>query len=208
MTQASSCQIYLQTPMVTQAAQFLELLPPVLDAVPIACLRLVTPTTGEDDIRLMADLARDIAHERDIAVLIDTHYRLVSPLGLDGVHLLDGHKNLREVRKFLGAQATIGCYCGTSRHGGMTAAEMTGDYVAFGPVAAALLLGDGSVATPDLFRWWSEMIEVPVVAEGQISLHAARSLAAVADFICLGEEVWSHPDGPVNALRAFADCLN
>ena len=48
------------------------------------------------------------------------------------------------------------------------------------------------------------MIEVPVVAEGGVTLALAETLAGVADFVALGSEVWSAPEGPETALRAFA----
>ena len=48
------------------------------------------------------------------------------------------------------------------------------------------------------------MIEVPVVAEGGLTLDLARSLAGAADFLALGPEIWTAPEGPAAALAAFA----
>jgi thiamine-phosphate pyrophosphorylase len=52
----------------------------------------------------------------------------------------------------------------------------------------------------DLFAWWSEMIEVPVVAEGALDEALVRALAPATDFFALGPEVWG-VDDPVDALR-------
>ena len=78
------------------------------------------------------------------------------------------------------------------------AARDGADYVAFGP-AGSTALGDGSQAERDLFAWWSEMIEVPVVAEGALTLDLVRELAPVTDFFGVGEEIWSQDD-PAAAL--------
>jgi thiamine-phosphate pyrophosphorylase len=50
------------------------------------------------------------------------------------------------------------------------------------------------------------MIEVPVVAEGGLTPALAADLAAVTDFVALGEEIW-RADDPAAALRAFAAAL-
>ena len=76
--------------------------------------------------------------------------------------------------------------------------------MAFGPVRATAL-GDGTVAEHDLFAWWSEMIEVPVVAEG-VDVETARALAPVADFVVPDPAFWSDED-PAAALARIADSL-
>ena len=197
-------QLYLQTPLRLDLETFPAVLNAVLDGAEIACLRLTTAASTPEQIRHNADILRDIAHGRDISLVIDSHYRLVQPLGLDGVHLLDGAKQIREARKVLGKEGIIGAYCGSSRHVGMSAAEMTADYVAFGPIVADPLLGDGLKAELDLFQWWSDMIEVPVVAEGGLSLESLVELARCTDFICLGDEIWNHDDGAAAAIKAFS----
>ena len=68
----------------------------------------------------------------------------------------------------------------------------------FGPCGASAL-GHGPVAELDLFQWWSEVIEVPVVAEGALTPALIGHLAPITDFIALGPEIWSEPD-PVEAL--------
>ena len=174
-------QIYLLTPPEFELSTFPNRLAAVLDTHDVACLRLSLATQDEDRISRAADAVREVAHGRDIAVVIDTHVALVERLGLDGVHLTDGARSIRKVRKDLGADAIVGSFCGTSRHDGMSAGEAGADYVAFGP-AGASNLGDGTQAETDLFGWWSEMIEVPVVAEGALTAERIAELAPVTDF--------------------------
>jgi thiamine-phosphate pyrophosphorylase len=195
-------QIYLSTPAQFDLPAFLPRLAAVLDAAPVACLRLALAGSDETVLGRAADTIGETCRQRDLAVVIDRHWKLAVRHGLDGVHLPDGARHVREARKALGPDRVVGAFCGTSRHDGMTAAEIGADYVSFGPVGASPLLGDGSRAGADLFAWWAAMIETPVVAEGGLTPALAESLTEGADFVCLGDEIWS-ADDPAAAIRAY-----
>ena len=199
-------QIYLVTPSVIDLDFYPDQLARVLDSVEIACLRLGLASSDEDHISRAADALRDIAHARDIMLVIERHALLVERLGLDGVHLMDGGRNLRQLRKDLSEDAILGAYCNTSRHDGLTAGEAGADYVSFGPVAASAL-GDGVQVDPELLSWWSEMIEVPVVAEGGLTADSIRSLANKVDFFAIGAEIWTQDD-PLAQLQMLAAARN
>ena len=195
--QPNTPQLYLITPVGAAASTVGPLLADIMDRFPVACLRI--PGAGtEDELGRIADLAREIAHARDVAVVIDDHVQLALRHGLDGVHLTDGARSVRYARKELGTDAIVGAFCGASRHDGMNAAEAGADYVSFGPCGASAL-GHSALAELDLFQWWSEVIEVPVVAEGALTPALIGQLAPITDFIALGPEIWSEAD-PVEAL--------
>lgn len=201
MASADRPQITLITPPALDLDIFPDRLAAVLDAVPIACLRLSLASRDEDTILRAADACRQIAHQRDVAVVIDSHLLMVRRLGLDGVHLADGARSVRAARKELGGDAIVGAFCGTTRHEGISAGEAGADYAAFGPVGQSAL-GKGEIAPFELFEWWSEMIEVPCIAEGGLSRDLVETLAPVSDFFAVGEEIWKHED-PAAALRAL-----
>lgn len=192
-------QIYLISPAGIDLDSFPDQLARMLDAVEIACVRLALAARDEDTIGRAADAVRAVAHERDVAVVIETHFRMAERHGLDGVHLTDGAKTIREARKLLGSDAIVGAFCGISRHDGMNAGESGADYVAFGPVGATAL-GTGLPADRELFAWWSEMIEVPVVAEGGLTDALVLDYAAITDFLGIGQEIWKSAD-PLAALK-------
>jgi thiamine-phosphate pyrophosphorylase len=198
MAEPEQPQIYLVTPPEIAPDSFPDALARVLDAHPVACIRLALSTRDDRRLAQAADACREVAHARDVAIVIDTHVVLAERLGLDGVHLPDGARQVRTARKSLGRDAIVGAFCGTSRHQGLSAGEAGADYVAFGP-AGETALGDGSRAERDLFAWWSEMIEVPVVAEGALDAARIRDLAPVTDFFGIGAEIWNSPD-PAAAL--------
>jgi len=205
MAEPEQPQIYLVTPPEIELARFPDHLARVLDAHPVACLRLALSTHDEDRLSRAADACREVAHARDIAIVIDTHFVLAERLGLDGVHLGDGARQVRAARKALGSEAIVGAFCGASRHGGMTAGEAGADYISFGP-AGATALGDGSHAGREIFEWWSQMIELPVVAEGALDESIVRDLAPVTDFFAIGTEIWQ-ADDPVAALDRLAAAM-
>lgn len=200
MTQPDMPQLYLIGPDSPDAETFGTSLEAVFDRVPVACLRL-RGTGSEAELGRIADLARQIAHGRDIPVVIEDHVTLAQRHGLDGVHLGDGARGVRDARKILGADAIIGAFCGASRHNGITAAEAGADYVSLGPVGETAL-GRGERAGLDVFSWWSEMIEVPVVAEGALDEALIAELRAKADFIALGPEIWGATN-PAETLAAL-----
>ncbi len=198
-------QLYLLTPPEFELSTFPTALARVLDATDVACLRLTLATTDEDRILRAADACREVAHARDVPIVIADHVLMVERLGLDGVHLGDGARRMRKTRTDLGQDAIIGAYCTDSRHEGMTAGEHGADYISFGP-AGHSTLGDGTRAERDLFAWWTEMIEVPVVAEGALDEEIIRDLAPVTDFFAIGEEIWRHDD-PVAALARLSAAM-
>ena len=191
-------QIYLITPPLINLEHFPAQLARICDAQPISCLRLSLASQDEDTILRTGDALRELAHARDIPLVIADHLLMVERLGLDGVHLGDARRPLRKLRGEMGAEAIIGAYCGTSRHDGISAGEAGADYVSFGPVGASGL-GSGALAPAELFAWWSEMIALPVVAEGALTRDIVETLAPLTDFFAIGTEIWASDD-PLAAL--------
>lgn len=195
-------QIYLISPSEFDLSSFPAQLAACLDSTEVACVRLALGSTDETRIAKAADTLREVTHERDVALVIDSHIQLVDRLGLDGVHLNDGARSVRQVRKDLGDDAIVGSFCTNSRHDGMTAGELGADYVSFGPVGETTL-GDGRRADLALFEWWSMMIEVPVVAEGALDAELIRNLSPHTDFFGIGDEIWTagNPAAALGDLR-------
>ena len=199
-------QIYLISPKTFELSVFPDVLARVLDNAEVACVRLDLAGRNEDQISRAADILREVAHARDVALVISDHVVLAERLGLDGVHLSDAARSVRSARKALGPDAIVGSFCAASRHDGLTAGEAGADYVSFGPVSVSTL-GDGTVAPTDLFQWWSEMIEVPVVAEGGLDEEVISTLSSHTDFFGVSDEIWA-TDDPVAALSRLTSAMN
>jgi thiamine-phosphate pyrophosphorylase len=206
MSDQTQPQIYLITPHDFDIETFPAQLNSVLAAHDVSCVRVALSTRDEARIIKCADAVREICHQHDVAVVIESHVLMVERLGLDGVHFKDGGRLVRKIRKELGDDAIIGAFCGPSRHDGMNACEGGADYVSFGPLSGSSL-GDGTLAERDVFEWWSEMIEVPVVAEGGLTLDIVRDLAPITDFFAFGDEIWETPD-PAHTLAEFIAAMS
>ena len=178
------CQLYLAAPAAFPP-DFAARLAAVLDAAPVACLRLPALPEAAEFLRF--------AQARDIAALLDGNAELAQRLGADGVHLTDGAE-FAAARRLLGDQAIVGVHCGSSRHAAMLAADAGADYVA---VDADL----------ELVAWWAEVMVVPVVVElGDNIARAAEFAAAGADFVLAGAPIFNDPAGaPAAAAKLAAE---
>ena len=200
MSDTSQPKIYLVSPPeLNLSGAFPEILTDTLTNFNVACFRLQLSSQNEHEIGKIADGMREICHAHDVAIVIESHMLLVERFGLDGVHLSDGSKNISKARKLLGKDAIVGAFCGASRHVGLSAGEAGADYVSFGPISSSDL-NDGELVETDLFDWWSQVIEVPVVAEGRLTTEKLSEIGPFIDFLAFGQEIWDS-DNPSKTLR-------
>ena len=154
MTDQAAPRIYLVTPAMQDAEAFAPDLAAVLAEVPIACVRLSLAEAADEDAWTRAvNHLLPVCHNADVPLVVTDHYRLVEPLGLDGVHLVSSRTPMRDVRKALGEDRIVGAYAGNSRHDAMVLAEAGADYVCLGPVGDTGALGSDDRAGDDLFQW-------------------------------------------------------
>ena len=196
-------KLYIVSPAEFEIEKFSDELKLILDSIEISCFRLALSTQNEDVIAKTADVTRDICHSRDVAIVIKDHFLFVEKHGLDGVHLSDGSRNVRKARKNLVKDSIVGAFCGNSKHDGLTAGEAGADYISFGPLSKTTLK-DGTIAQNDLFKWWSTMIEIPIVAEGNLNKKVIYSLENDTDFFAFGDELWNESN-PLNKLNQLID---
>ena len=75
------------------------------------------------------------------------------------------------------------------------------DHVAFGAFFPTKTKEPKTSADIDLLRWWTDVMVVPCVAIGGITIqNAAPLVEAGADFLAVSAGVWEHPDGPEAAV--------
>jgi len=74
-------------------------------------------------------------------------------------------------------------------------------------IALASALGDGTLAEYELFEWWSQMIEIPVVAEGALDETVIAQLSPFTDFFGIGEEIW-RADNPSDELSQLIEKMS
>jgi thiamine-phosphate pyrophosphorylase len=126
-----------------------------------------------------------------IPILMENNLELSLNLKVDGVHLTYGQKLVKEAREILGKQKIIGAFCGSSKHSGLVAAEHGANYVSF---QARNNTTSGNQSVLELFKWWSEFIEIPVMAECSSTIDIPRELWNYCDFFSINTDQWNPGD--------------
>lgn len=202
------CRLYLLTPPEFDPAAFASLLARTLDAGDVAAVQLRLKGADDDAVRRAADALRPVTQARDVALIMNDRPDLAKATGCDGVHVGQEDTPCREARRIMGADAMIGVTCHDSRHLAMEAGEDGADYVAFGAFFETGTKVPKAKADPEILTWWQEMMELPCVAIGGITVeNAAPLIRAGADFLAVCGGVWNHSAGPEAAVKAFADLL-
>jgi thiamine-phosphate pyrophosphorylase len=203
-----TCRLYLITPPKIELAAFAEVLKRALDAGDVASLQLRLKDVSDDEIRRAASDLMPIAQERGVAFLINDRPDLAGEMGADGVHIGQEDASYDKARATVGPDKVVGVTCHNSRHLAIEAAEAGADYVAFGAFYPTRTKQPKTAADPEILRWWSELITVPCVAIGGITVENAQPLVqAGPDFLAVSAGVWAYPAGPAAAVRAFTNLI-
>lgn len=203
-----ACQLYLISPLDVDG-DFPERLKEALGAGPVAAFQFRLKDIDQHEAARLAEPLQPICAEHDVAFIVNDDIALAKRLGADGVHLGQSDGDPREARRLLGPGAQIGVTCHDSRHLAMEAGEAGADYVAFGAFYPTATKETQHRPAPEILTWWSTMFELPCVAIGGITpVNATPLVEAGADFLAVLSAVWSHSDGPAEAVRAFQPALS
>jgi thiamine-phosphate pyrophosphorylase len=206
---APDCQLYLITPpSIANLAAFATALEQALDAGPVAALQIRIKPADDAEITAAVRRLAPIAQSRGVAVILNDRPDLAAALGCDGVHVGQSDASVASARRVMGKNAMIGATCHDSRHLAMEAAEAGADYVAFGAFFPTSTKETVHRPDPDILTIWQEVMEVPCVAIGGITVeNAAVLVEAGADFLAVSQGVWGHAEGPATAVREFTKIL-
>jgi thiamine-phosphate pyrophosphorylase len=180
-----------------------------LDGGDVAAFQLRLKDLGDDAIARAADTLRPICQQRGVAFIMNDRPDLAVRLDCDGVHIGQEDMPYAEARRIVGPDRQIGVTCKASRHLAMEAAEAGADYVAFGAFFASSTKTVTTPADLEIVTWWSELMEIPCVAIGGITVDNCRPvIAAGADFLAVAGGVWNYRNGPEAAVRAFNEIFS
>jgi thiamine-phosphate pyrophosphorylase len=204
-TDRSASKIYLVTPLIADAAEVARALAAALAAAPVAAvLARLAPSDERTMINRLKQLAPTV-QAGGAALIVDGHADLVARAGADGAHLT-GIAAFNAALPSLKPERIAGCGGLNSRHDAMLAGEAGADYVMFGEP-------DGNGRRPSLdaieerIAWWAEIFQPPCVGYAGAPEEVSVLAAAGADFVALGDWLWSHPDGPAAAIAAARNSL-
>ena len=171
----TNCRLYLITPPRLEPRAFAETLKHALTGGDVASLQLRLKDVPDDDIVRAGDLLRPITQRANVALIVNDRPDLASRIGADGVHVGQEDASYADAREYLGPDRIIGVTCHNSRHLAIAAAEAGADYVAFGAFYPTATKEPKTRAEPDILEWWSEMMVVPSVAIGGITVEDRKS---------------------------------
>lgn len=207
----SAARLYLITPLLEDAS----LAPKLAEACKGGAVAAVLLRLSGSDERSLTNLVKALApsvQEHGTAVIVTAEGKadlanIAARGGADGIHVsaIDP-REIRELRERLKGERAIGVGAIRTKDDAMSFGEAGVDYLLFGEPRA-----DGSLPSLESVieraAWWAEIFETPCVAYAP-TMEALESLAATgAEFVALGDAVWSHPQGPAAAVKAASDVL-
>ncbi len=198
-------RLYLFTPLLDDTGSFGRELDAALSATDIAAVLLRLATTDERTLIERAKAMATIAQRRDVALLIDGHAEIVARAGADGAHL-SGVETFAAALALLKPDRIAGAGGLHSRHDAMLAAEANADYVMFGePDRRGHRLPFEELQ--ERLEWWADLLVLPCIGYAT-GLDEVEPLARTgADFIALGDWIWTHPQGAAAAIATAAEHL-
>jgi thiamine-phosphate pyrophosphorylase len=184
-------RLYLVTPRVEDTTAFLAQLTAALAAGDVAAVLLRLAAADERTMINRAKALGPIAQDKNVALLLDGHADLVARANADGAHLT-GIAEFTAAIEQLKPERIVGAGGLATRHDAMAAAELGADYVMFGEPDTA---GErpAFAAIEERVGWWAEVFEAPCVGFAGAIDEVAPLVKAGADFIALGDWVWSDP---------------
>ena len=204
MTASTLPRLYLFTPPLGDPASLARELPALLEAGDIAAVLLRLEEADERTLINRAKTIAGIVQRRDVALLLDGYPEMVARAGADGAHLT-GIEALTAAIGSLKPDRIAGAGGLHSRHDAMLAAEAGADYVMFGEPLP--YQGREEARRPpfdaieERIAWWAELFEAPCVGYAAGLDEVVALAQAGADFVALGDWLWTHPQGPVAAVR-------
>src|SRR5918997_5509303 len=203
-------RLYLITPVLEDAS----FAPRLAEACATGIVAAVLLRLAAADERSLTNLVKALApaaQEHGAALIVAAEGKAdlatVAARGAaDGVHVSGDPAQMRELRERLKDGRAIGAGHIRTKDEAMGWGEAGADYLLFGEPRP-----DGSLPSlhgvVERAAWWAEIFETPCAAFAP-GLEAVGELAAThAEFIALGDAVWSHRGGPAAAVRAAADIL-
>jgi thiamine-phosphate pyrophosphorylase len=199
-------RLYLVTPAISDPAHFAGGLEHALGAADIAAVLLRLADGGE---RTLIERTKQIAaavQSRDVALVVDNRPEIVARAGADGAHL-SGVEKFAAALALLKPERIAGVGGLRSRHDAMLAGEAGADYVMFGEP-------DRNGRRPSFeelqerLTWWADLFEIPCVAYAAGKEEVAPLVRTGADFIALGDWIWSTPEGAAKAVAAASASLD
>jgi len=193
------------TPRLGDPADFAAPLAAALKAGDVAAVLLRLSPADEGTLIKRAKAVATIVQDKDAALLIEGRADLVARARADGAHV-GGVAAFGEAIEQLKPDWIVGVGGLATRHDAMLAAEQGADYVMFGEPDEAGAR-PSFAAIEERLGWWAEVFEAPCVGYAAALDEVGPLVEAGADFIALGDWLWSEPARATDKVAAAAHAL-
>ncbi len=198
-------RLYLATPEVDDPSSLVSSLPGLLAGADVAAVLLRLKMADQRSMISRVKTLAPAIQNAGAALLLDGHVELVARTGADGAHV-NGLAELEEALPSLKPDRIAGVGGLATRHDSMSAGEKGADYVLFGePDAKGKRPSMEAVA--ERLDWWAELFEPPCIAWAASREEAHAFVLAGADFVLVGDAVWTDPRGASAALADFGQAM-
>jgi thiamine-phosphate pyrophosphorylase len=198
-------RLYLATPVVDDPSALVSSLPGLLAGADTAAVLLQLATTDQRTMTARIKALAPAIQNAGAALLLDGHVELVARANADGAHLA-GIAALEDALPSLKPDRIAGVGALATRHDSMLAGELGADYVLFGePDAQGKRPAIEAVA--ERLDWWAELFEPPCVGYAASLAEAYEFARAGADFVLVGDAVWTDSRGASAALAEFGHAI-
>ena len=198
-------RLYLATPEVDDPSSLVSSLPGLLAGADIAAVLLRLKMADQRNMIARVKTLAPAIQNAGAALLLDGHVELVARAGADGAHV-NGLAELEEALPSLKPDRIAGVGGLATRHDSMSAGEKGADYVLFGePDAKGKRPSMDAVA--ERLDWWAELFEPPCIGYATSRDEAHAFVLAGADFILVGDAVWTDPRGAAAVLADFGQAV-
>jgi thiamine-phosphate pyrophosphorylase len=190
----TDCRLFLFTPKLTLAevGAFAPRFAIAAEASQAASALLRIAPGAESDVKRIAAPLLEIAVRLEVALLVELDPRLAARLGVDGAHVAGVGPDFTQALDSLHPERIVGVGGLKLRDDAMEAGEAGADYVMFGEPRR-----DGFTPpvedTLERVGWWAEIFQTPCVAYAASFDDAEELAAAGADFVAIGDALWSAP---------------
>ncbi|MBV2144724.1 thiamine phosphate synthase [Falsochrobactrum sp. TDYN1] len=205
--QPERCRVLLVAPPLADANALAGLLTAALSGGDVASVILDSGDLDEASFQAAAQKAVPVIQAAGAAAIILNDTRIAGRVGADGIHIEGNTATLAEAIEKHTPKMIVGTGNLRDRHGAMEIGELQPDYVFFGKIGADTK-PDAHPRNLALAQWWSEMVEIPSIAQAGNSLQSIiATVRTGADFVALGRAVFE-ADDPAKAVAEANQLLD
>ncbi|RWX79037.1 thiamine phosphate synthase [Neorhizobium lilium] len=205
--QEDRCRLVLVVPEEDDAQALAQKLEAALSGGDVASVIVPQYASDEQVFQKRAELLLPIIQDAGAAGMIAGDSRIAGRVKADGLHVEVVAELVETMEKFT-PKLIVGAGGASDRHRALEIGEARPDYIFFGKL-------DGDIkpeAHPKslaLAEWWASMVEIPCVVMGGTDGASVIPVSETgAEFVALREAVFSHPQGPADAVREINSLLD